>query len=89
MALADVSEKQKLFRTAVNHNKATGFERRLELYLMENFKHAFDMERFGIQFRSRWNVLSTQQLCLLHPNHAGGGPCGCISLVAKELEGAW
>ncbi len=38
------------FRTAVNHNKAAGFERRLELYLMENFKHAFDMERFGIQF---------------------------------------
>ena len=36
-------------RTAVNHNKAAGFERRLELYLMENFKHAFDMERFGVQ----------------------------------------
>lgn len=34
----------------MNHNKATGFERRLELYLMENFKHAFDMERFGMQF---------------------------------------
>lgn len=37
-------------RTAVNHNKAAGFERRLELYLMENFKHAFDMDRFDIQF---------------------------------------
>lgn len=34
-----------LLRTTVNHNKADGFERRLELYLMENFKHAFDMER--------------------------------------------
>jgi len=34
----------------VNHNKAAGFERRLELYLMENFKHAFDMERYDIQF---------------------------------------
>ena len=31
----------------MNHNKAAGFERRLELYLMENFKHAFDMERYG------------------------------------------
>ncbi len=39
-----------LFSTAVNHNKAAGFERRLELYLMENFKHAFDIERFGMQF---------------------------------------
>ncbi|KAH7105396.1 glycoside hydrolase family 2 protein [Auriculariales sp. MPI-PUGE-AT-0066] len=30
----------------VNHNKADGFERRLELYLMENFKHAFDIESY-------------------------------------------
>ncbi|KAF7798913.1 hypothetical protein EIP86_010141 [Pleurotus ostreatoroseus] len=29
-----------------NHNKADGFERRLELYLMENFRHAFDMESY-------------------------------------------
>lgn len=33
-------------RTSVNHNKADGFERRLELYLMENFKHAFTMESY-------------------------------------------
>lgn len=32
-------------RTSMNHDKADGSERRLELYLMENFKHAFDMER--------------------------------------------
>lgn len=29
----------------MNHDKADGSERRLELYLMENFKHAFDMDR--------------------------------------------
>ncbi|KAF8812399.1 glycoside hydrolase family 2 protein [Phlegmacium glaucopus] len=29
-----------------NHNKADGFERRLELYLVENFKHSFDMESY-------------------------------------------
>lgn len=29
-----------------NHNKADGFERRLELYLIENFKHSFDMESY-------------------------------------------
>ena len=45
-------------RTAVNHNKAAGFERRLELYLMENFKHAFDMERYDIQ-------LCSTKCCLL------------------------
>ncbi|KAG8980228.1 hypothetical protein FRB93_009335 [Tulasnella sp. JGI-2019a] len=33
-------------RTMCNHNKADGFERRLELYLMENFKHAFDIESY-------------------------------------------
>ncbi|WVF68284.1 hypothetical protein IAT40_003049 [Kwoniella sp. CBS 6097] len=33
-------------RVSVNHNKADGFERRLELYLMENFRHAFDMESY-------------------------------------------
>ena len=35
-------------RITVNHNKADGFERRLELYLMENFKHAFDMDRYAV-----------------------------------------
>jgi beta-mannosidase len=42
-------DKTQLFpqsRSSVNHNKADGFERRLELYLMENFRHAFDMESY-------------------------------------------
>ncbi|GFZ45160.1 Beta-mannosidase B [Saitozyma sp. JCM 24511] len=42
-------DKSQLFpqsRVSVNHNKADGFERRLELYLMENFRHAFDMESY-------------------------------------------
>jgi beta-mannosidase len=43
----------------VNHNKATGFERRLELYLTENFKHAFDMERFGNDF---WSISGVSQV---------------------------
>ncbi|KAF9006424.1 glycoside hydrolase family 2 protein [Cyathus striatus] len=29
-----------------NHNKADGFERRLELYLVENFRHSFEMESY-------------------------------------------
>lgn len=33
-------------RISVQHNKADGFERRLELYLMENFRHAFDMPSY-------------------------------------------
>ncbi|KAJ2931679.1 hypothetical protein H1R20_g5408, partial [Candolleomyces eurysporus] len=33
-------------RTMNNHNKADGFERRLELYLVENFKHSFDLESY-------------------------------------------
>lgn len=33
-------------RMNTNHNKADGFERRLELYLMENFKHTFDMDSY-------------------------------------------
>ncbi|KAJ8514868.1 hypothetical protein ONZ45_g7646 [Pleurotus djamor] len=42
----DKSERFPQSRTNCNHNKADGFERRLELYLMENFKHAFDMESY-------------------------------------------
>ncbi|KAF8639454.1 hypothetical protein AX16_010309 [Volvariella volvacea WC 439] len=33
-------------RTNCNHNKADGFERRLELYLVENFRHSFEMESY-------------------------------------------
>ncbi|KAG5639017.1 hypothetical protein H0H81_007925 [Sphagnurus paluster] len=33
-------------RTNNNHNKADGFERRIELYLVENFKHSFEMESY-------------------------------------------
>jgi len=58
------AERHPQSRTMNNHNKADGFERRLEvslhlftfwaeelsisilkLYLVENFKHAFDIER--------------------------------------------
>lgn len=42
----DKSERFPQSRTNCNHNKADGFERRLELYLMENFRHAFDMESY-------------------------------------------
>jgi beta-mannosidase len=45
----DEQRKKEFFpqsRVSVNHNKADGFERRLELYLMENFRHAFDMESY-------------------------------------------
>ncbi|KAI0952282.1 hypothetical protein AcV7_008145 [Taiwanofungus camphoratus] len=43
---ADKSERYPQSRTMNSHNKADGFERRLELYLVENFKHAFDMESY-------------------------------------------
>ena len=33
-------------QVSINHNKGVGFERRIELYLMENFRHAFDMESY-------------------------------------------
>ncbi|OSC98975.1 glycoside hydrolase family 2 protein [Trametes coccinea BRFM310] len=42
----DQSERYPQSRTMCNHNKADGFERRLELYLVENFKHAFDIESY-------------------------------------------
>ncbi|KAH9849972.1 glycoside hydrolase family 2 protein [Lenzites betulinus] len=42
----DESERFPQSRTMCNHNKAEGFERRLELYLVENFKHAFDIESY-------------------------------------------
>ncbi|KIJ70008.1 glycoside hydrolase family 2 protein [Hydnomerulius pinastri MD-312] len=42
----DQSERYPQSRVNNNHNKADGFERRLELYLVENFKHAFDMDSY-------------------------------------------
>ncbi|KAL4241994.1 Beta-mannosidase glycosyl hydrolase [Abortiporus biennis] len=42
----DKKERYPQSRTMNNHNKADGFERRLELYLVENFKHAFDIESY-------------------------------------------
>ncbi|KAI0772566.1 glycoside hydrolase family 2 protein [Irpex lacteus] len=42
----DKTERFPQSRTMNNHNKADGFERRLELYLVENFKHAFDLESY-------------------------------------------
>ncbi|KAG5646603.1 hypothetical protein DXG03_002907 [Asterophora parasitica] len=42
----DKSERFPQSRTNNNHNKASGFERRLELYLVENFKHSFEMESY-------------------------------------------
>ncbi|ELU41403.1 glycoside hydrolase family 2 protein [Rhizoctonia solani AG-1 IA] len=42
----DKDERHPQSRIMNNHNKADGFERRLELYLVENFKHAFDIESY-------------------------------------------
>ncbi|KAI9574617.1 glycoside hydrolase family 2 protein [Boletus coccyginus] len=42
----DQIERYPQSRVNSNHNKAAGFERRLELYLVENFKHTFDMESY-------------------------------------------
>ncbi|TEB30224.1 beta-mannosidase [Coprinellus micaceus] len=42
----DEAEAYPQSRTMANHNKADGFERRIELYLVENFKHAFDIESY-------------------------------------------
>ncbi|KAH9948346.1 glycoside hydrolase family 2 protein [Amylocystis lapponica] len=42
----DKSERYPQSRVMNSHNKADGFERRLELYLVENFKHAFDIESY-------------------------------------------
>ncbi|KAF8076338.1 glycoside hydrolase family 2 protein [Lyophyllum atratum] len=42
----DKAERFPQSRTNNNHNKADGFERRLELYLVENFRHSFEMESY-------------------------------------------
>ncbi|KAJ7498968.1 glycoside hydrolase family 2 protein [Mycena latifolia] len=42
----DKSERYPQSRINNNHNKADGFERRLACYLIENFKHSFEMESF-------------------------------------------
>ncbi|CAA7259722.1 unnamed protein product [Cyclocybe aegerita] len=40
------AERSPQSRSNTNHNKADGFERRIELYLVENFKHSFEIESY-------------------------------------------
>ncbi|KAF8325256.1 beta-mannosidase [Cantharellus anzutake] len=42
----DKEERYPQSRVTGSHNKAAGFERRLELYLVENFRHSFDMDSY-------------------------------------------
>lgn len=42
----DKTERFPQSRTNNNHNKAAGFEHRLELYLVQNFRHSFEMESY-------------------------------------------
>jgi beta-mannosidase len=73
-------------RTMNNHNKASGFERRLELYLMENFKHAFDTERSECLSRTACSEAHKSQLRVLHADHAGRGERLCLPPLAPQLE---
>ncbi|KAG8934638.1 hypothetical protein FRC02_009582 [Tulasnella sp. 418] len=64
------AERHPQSRIMNNHNKADGFERRLELYLVENFKHAFDIESYVYytQVMQAETLASAYRLWRQHPN---------------------
>ncbi|KAA1466453.1 beta-mannosidase [Dentipellis sp. KUC8613] len=76
-------------RTTVNHNKADGFERRLELYLMENFKHAFDMESYVYYTQIMQAETLASAYRLWRRNWAGRGKEYTAGALVWQINDCW
>ncbi|KAI9452082.1 beta-mannosidase [Russula earlei] len=85
----DISERYPQSRTTVNHNKATGFERRLELYLMENFKHAFDMESYVYYTQIMQAETLAAAYRLWRRNWAGPGREYTAGALVWQMNDCW
>ncbi|KAF8913858.1 beta-mannosidase [Gymnopilus junonius] len=76
-------------RTNNNHNKADGFERRLELYLMENFKHAFDMESYIYYTQIMQAETLASAYRLWRRNWAGKGKEYTAGALVWQINDCW
>ncbi|KDR83785.1 hypothetical protein GALMADRAFT_133195 [Galerina marginata CBS 339.88] len=76
-------------RTNNNHNKADGFERRLELYLMENFKHAFDIESYVYYTQVMQAETLASAYRLWRRNWAGRGREYTAGALVWQINDCW
>lgn len=85
----DISERHPQSRTAANHNKAAGFERRLELYLVENFRHAFDMESYVYYTQIMQAEALSTAYRLWRRNWAGPGKEYTAGALVWQINDCW
>ncbi|KAJ7700040.1 glycoside hydrolase family 2 protein [Mycena rosella] len=83
----DTSERYPQSKINNNHNKADGFERRLELYLVENFKHSFEMERYGWLFNPPETLAAAYRLW--RRNWAGKGREYTAGALVWQINDCW
>ncbi|THV08604.1 glycoside hydrolase family 2 protein [Dendrothele bispora CBS 962.96] len=76
-------------RTNVNHNKADGFERRLELYLVENFKHAFDMDSYVYYTQAMQAETLASAFRLWRRNWKGKGREYTAGALVWQINDCW
>ncbi|KAJ7937095.1 glycoside hydrolase family 2 protein [Mycena leptocephala] len=85
----DKSEKYPQSRINNNHNKADGFERRLELYLVENFKHSFDMESYCYYTQVMQAETLAAAYRLWRRNWAGKGREYTAGALVWQINDCW
>ncbi|KAG8907051.1 hypothetical protein FRB99_005428 [Tulasnella sp. 403] len=83
------AEKYPQSRVMNNHNKADGFERRLELYLVENFRHAFDIERRVVVVMMMQAETLSSAYRLWRRNWAGKGKEYTAGALVWQLNDCW
>ncbi|KAJ4478021.1 glycoside hydrolase family 2 protein [Lentinula aciculospora] len=76
-------------RTNTSHNKADGFERRLELYLVENFKHSFEMESYVYATQIMQAECLASAYRLWRRNWAGKGKEYTAGALVWQLNDCW
>ncbi|KAJ7068225.1 glycoside hydrolase family 2 protein [Mycena amicta] len=85
----NTSERYPQSRTTANHNKADGFERRLELYLVENFKHSFDMESYCYYTQIMQAETLAAAYRLWRRNWAGPGRQYTAGALVWQINDCW
>ncbi|KAJ3741170.1 glycoside hydrolase family 2 protein [Lentinula detonsa] len=72
-----------------SHNKADGFERRLELYLVENFRHSFEMESYVYATQIMQAECLSSAYRLWRRNWAGRGKEYTAGALVWQLNDCW
>ncbi|KAJ7507752.1 glycoside hydrolase family 2 protein [Mycena galericulata] len=85
----DKSERYPQSRLNNNHNKADGFERRLELYLVENFKHSFEMESYVYYTQIMQAETLAAAYRLWRRNWAGKGREYTAGALVWQMNDCW